>query len=135
MVDAVTAELNSPNLISTVQAVEKFTKDKSDEQAKASVVNTYRKQQSGLLRLLDALPDWTADGDVWLEKVTADNNTNKVTLEGGSVGSMAFARFYGRLENQPLVKGLKMPDKSTTKGVRNWMINDFKLEFSLEAPR
>jgi Tfp pilus assembly protein PilN len=132
-VDAVNAELNAPNLISTVQAVEKFTKDKADEQAKASVVNTYRKQQVALLRLLDALPDWTSAGDVWLEKITADNNSGKVTLEGAAMGSLAFARFYGMLENQALVKGLKMPDKSTVKAVRGINAYGFKLEFTLEG--
>jgi hypothetical protein len=133
-VDQVNAELNSPALRSTVLAVEKFTQDKADEESKASVVDTYRKQV-GLLRLVDALPDWADGNDVWFEHVLAESAKNTVTLEGASLGPIAFARFYGMLENQPLVKGLKMPDKLATKNVHGSVVPAFKLEFSLEVPR
>ncbi len=134
-VDAVNAELNSPALLSTVQAVEKFTKDKADEQAKASIVEAYRKQQVGLLRLLDALQDWTASGDVWLEHVGADNGTGQVTLDGSATSTMSFARFYGMLENQPLVKGLKITQKPSSRLVRGATVDVFQVGFSLVAPR
>lgn len=134
-VDAVNAELNSPALLSTVQAVEKFTKDEADEQANASVVVAYRKQQVGLLRLLDVLPDWTSSGDVWLEHVTADNGNGSVTLEGSATSTMGFARFYGMLENQPLVKGLQITQKPSTRFVRGIAVDFFQLKFSLVVPR
>jgi hypothetical protein len=134
-VDGVNAELNSPALISTVQAVEKFTQDKADEQAKASVVESYRRKQVTLARLLDSLPDWTMDGQVWFDHVLADADKGTVTLEGDSVDPLSFARFYTLLQSQPIVSKLAMPDKSSTNTVRGYGVIHFKVTFNVEVPR
>jgi Tfp pilus assembly protein PilN len=134
-VDAVNAELNSPALISTVQAVEKFTQDKADEQAKASVVESYRRKQVTLARLLDSLPDWTESGQVWFDHILADADKGTVTLEGDSMDPLAFARFYTLLGSQPIVTKLAMPDKGTMATVRGYSVMHFKVTFSVEVPQ
>jgi|GEM_PF-3028035 hypothetical protein len=134
-VDAVNAELNSPALLSTVQAVEKFTQDKTDEQAKASVVESYRRQQVVLSRLLDALPDWTMNSQVWFDHLLVDAAKGTVTLEGGAVDALSFARFYTLLESQPLVVKLTMTDPLAVGAVRGLACQHFKVTFNVEVPR
>jgi hypothetical protein len=134
-VDAVNAELNSPALLSTVQAVEKFTQDKADEQAKASVVESYRRQQVTLARLLDALPDWTLNSQVWFDHLLVDAVKGTVTLEGDAVDALCFARFYTLLESQPLVTKLAMVDKLNPTSTRGLTCQHFKVTFTVEVPR
>jgi hypothetical protein len=134
-VDAVNAELNSPELINTVQAVEKFTQDKADEQAKASVVESYRRQQVVLSRLLDSLPDWTMSSQVWFDHLTVDAIKGGVILEGDAVDALCFARFYTLLESQPLVSKLTLADKLNPNTVRGLNCLHFKVTFNVEVPR
>ncbi|HXB98321.1 MAG TPA: hypothetical protein VNZ54_09720 [bacterium] len=134
-VDAVNAELNSPALLSTVQAVEKFTQDKQDEQAKASVVESYRRQQVVLSRLLDSLPDWTLSSQVWFDHLIVDAVKGTVSLEGDAVDQLCFARFYTQLESQPLVSKLVMTDKLTPTVVHGLNCQHFKVTFNVEVPR
>ena len=134
-VDAVNAELNSPALLSTVQAVEKFTQDKADEQAKASIVEAYRRKQVVIARLIDSLPDWTMNGQVWFDHLVVEGEKGAVGLEGDAVDSLAFARFYTLLESQPIVNKLAMPDRPGPIVVRGLTVWHFKVTFNLEVPR
>lgn len=132
-VDAVYAELNSPALISTVQAVEKFTKDKADEQAKAGVVSNYRRQQATLPRLLDSLPDWTLDGAVWFDHLKFEAAKSQATLEGSTLTPLDFARFYALVESQPIVSKLNLTAKPTLAVLKGKNVTHFIIAFNVET--
>jgi hypothetical protein len=134
----VRARSEAPELLQTVKDVERFTKDKSEMSAKASLVNELRKKQATLVRLVDAMPDWTLDGQIWFIKmeVKDDKASKLVTLEGGAKSNLAFARFYTQLENQPLVKKLALEISQSGPTVeRAQPVTKFKLSFTLEEYR
>lgn len=137
-VEAVNRALNAPELQQTVREVERFTKDKGEVSAKGSQVNELRKKQATLVRLLDALPDWTLDGQVWFIKVTVteDKGAKQVVLDGAAVSRLAFARFYTNLESQPLVKKLVLDGAGVRVAAeRGLPIIGFKVTFTLEEYR
>jgi Tfp pilus assembly protein PilN len=134
-VDAVYAELNAPGLKEAVDAVERFTRDQADKDAKASVVNALRKRQATLLRFIDALGDWTLDNQVWFTGVRVEEDSAKaaraVTIDGFAINPLAFASFFGLLESQPLVVGLKLEHARNGTDLQQ-NVYSFKVAFSLE---
>jgi hypothetical protein len=131
----VQAQLNAPELREAVQAVDRFTKDEAEKNQKASVVNTLRKRQATLVRLVDALPDWTMGGQVWVQSlvISTDRNERLVTMSGNATSPMVFAQFFTNLESQPLVKKLKLPGAIRTGGSeRGQVLTSFSLNFVLE---
>lgn len=130
----VQAQLNAPELREAVQAVDRFTKDEAEKNQKASVVNTLRKRQMTLLRLLDALPDWMLGGEAWLHTldVKYERTDRVVTLDGIATSAQTFARFFTNLESQPLVKKLKLLAAPTNSQDRGRAVVRFKLSFVLE---
>lgn len=137
-VQAVYEALNAPELQQTVKEVERFTKDKSEVSSKASQVNELRKKQATVVRLVDALPDWTMGGQIWFTRVDLreDKGSKAVTLEGGAMSNLAFARFYTQLEGQPLVRKLALdaaPTAATNE--RGQPVYHFKVSFGVEEFR
>lgn len=133
-VAAVQAQLDAPELREAVQAVDRFTKDEKEKTDKASVVNALRKKQVALIRLLDALPDWMMDGQIWVTRleVTSGVGERKVTLEGRAVSPLAFAHFYTNLETQPIVKKLSLDTAPANAPVAGRPAVSFRVSFSLE---
>lgn len=133
-IDAVMAELNAPELRETVQAVDRFTKDEKEKNDKASVVNSLRKRQVTLLRLLDALPDWMMNGQVWLQtlEVKMEKGERRVTVEGQAVSTLIFAHFFTNLESQPIVKAIKLDEAPRPATVRGRSAVRFRVSFALE---
>lgn len=133
-VDAVNAQLHAPDLQATVDAVVKFSADKDAVQVKASIVNQYRKDQVTLVRFVDALPDWTLNGQVWYTniEVKGDKGKRVVTMEGEAVSPSIFAKFYSSLETQPLVKSLNLESVVWNAVNRGHSVTKFKVTFSIE---
>src|SRR5262245_29901003 len=82
--DEVRAQLNAPELTEAVQAVERFTKDEKEKNDKASIVNALRKKQVALVNLMDQVPDWVFDGQVWFTdfNVAWNGAERRVTIDG-----------------------------------------------------
>jgi hypothetical protein len=133
-VAAVQAQLDAPELREAVQAVDRFTKDEKEKIDKASVVNALRKKQVALIRLLDALPDWMMDGQVWVTSlaVTPGTGERKVSIEGKAVSPLAFAHFYTNLETQPIVKKLSLDAAPSNSQLAGRPVVSFKVSFVLE---
>jgi hypothetical protein len=127
-------QLNAPELRDAVVAVDRFTKDEKEKSDKASVVNSLRKKQVTLLRLLDSLPDWTMDGQVWMQTLDVKyvGAERKVAMDGYAVSPLAFAHFFTNLENQPIVKKIALDAAPTKERLFNKPVMRFKLSFSLE---
>lgn len=133
-IDSVTAQLNAPELREAVQAVERFTKDEKEKNDKASVVNSLRKRQVVLLRMLDAVPDWMMNGQVWVDRleVLMEKGERKVNLDGQAVSPLVFASFYTNLESQPLVKKMSLVSAPSSTTERGKAVVRFKVSFTLE---
>lgn len=133
-VDSVTAQLNAPELREAVQAVDRFTKDEKEKNDKASIVNNLRKRQVTLLRMLDALPDWSMNGQVWLQtlEVKMEKGERRVMLEGYANTPLVFAHFFTNLESQPIVKKIKLEDVPRREDQMGRSVSRFKVSFALE---
>jgi hypothetical protein len=136
-VDRVQAQLNSPELQVAVQAVQKFADDMAAVKAKASVVDQYRKQQVSLLRLLDAVPDWTMNGQVWFQILTAPLSPNSgpagrpVELTGATLSRTFFVKYYDFMQGQPLVNNLSLDGPPTGASIHNTQVVTFRLGFTV----
>lgn len=133
-IDKVQAELSAPELREAVQAVDRFTKDQKEEADKASVVNSLRKRQVTLLRMLDALPDWMLNSQAWVQRleVRSKGNARAASLEGRAVSPLAFAHFFTNLESQPIVKSLKLDSPLTNVTDHGKSVVSFKVSFTVE---
>jgi Tfp pilus assembly protein PilN len=131
--DKVQAELNAPDLTEAVKAVQKFSEDLDAVKAKASKVNQFRKDQATLVQLLDSMPDWTLNGQVWFNKVVADGGKGKrtITLDGEAVSRPVFAAFYELMDSQQLVKDLQFASALSTKPIHGVDTVAFTLKFSV----
>jgi hypothetical protein len=131
-VQRVQDQLNSPELQVAVAAVQKFADDMAAVKAKASVVNELRKEQVPLLQLVDSVPDWTMNGQVWFTSLDAEpgGNGHTVALMGSTLSPALFAQFYEFLGVQALVKGLTLPSAPTSSIVRNVETEQFTLDFT-----
>lgn len=127
-------ELNAPELQVAVRAVQKFADDMAAVKAKASLVNEFRKQQVPLMRLLDAVPDWTMNGQVWFSSLDAEagHGGRAVTLVGSTLSRALFVRFYDFMSSQAVVKGLSLDGEPTEVDVRDMQTVQFKLGFTVE---
>lgn len=130
---AIEAKLNAPELREAVEAVNQFTKDQNEMKEKASIVNTVRKRQVTLVRLLDQLPDWTQDGTVWVVRLEVKDGRGgrEVGLEGHATSPLAFARFFTNLEAQPLVQSLKLTGPPTPVPENGQSVITFTVTFTL----
>jgi Tfp pilus assembly protein PilN len=133
-VDAVTAALNAPELREAVQAVDRFTKDEKEKNDKASIVNNLRKRQVTLLRMLDALPDWSMNGQVWFQslEVKMERGERRVMLEGHASTPLVFAHFFTNLESQPIVTKIKIEDVPRREDQMGRSVTRFRVSFALE---
>jgi len=133
-VQKIQAQLDSPELQEAVKAVQKFADDMTAVKAKASVVNELRKQQVPLSRLLDAVPDWTMEGQVWFTSIDAHwkGNAHVVSLVGATLSRSFFVKYYDFMGSQPLVKGLSLDGPPTPTSLRNVPAVSFRLGFSVE---
>jgi len=127
-------QLDAPELKEAVQAVDRFTKDEKEKSDKASVVNALRKKQVTLLRLLDSMPDWMMDGQVWIQnlEVTVNGADRRVVMDGEAISPLAFAHFYTNLENQPIVKKIAVEAAPVLKPDMGKSVLSFKISFALE---
>ncbi len=133
----VQAQLDSPELQEAVKAVQKFADGMAAMKAKASVVNSLRAQQVPLLRVLDLLPDWTLDGQVWFNEIVASDAAGRenITLSASALSRVLFARYFDFLDGQPLVLGLALqtaPSDAMVYGIKSVQ---FKLTFAVEDPK
>jgi len=130
----VQAELDAPDLQDAVKAVQHFSDDMASVKAKASVVNQFRKDQGTLVRLLDTLPDWTQNGQVWFSTVESkgEKGHKMVSLVGNTTSRALFAKFYGFMESQALVKNLALDAPPAPTTVHNSQVLQFRLSFSIE---
>ena len=133
-VDAVQAELDAPDLQDAVKAVKKFTDDLASVKAKASVVNQFRKDQVTMVRILDAVPDWTMNHQVWFTNLEykGEKTHHTVALVGNALSRALFARFYSFMDSQVLVKGLALDTVPADVQIRNTPCVQFKVTFSIE---
>lgn len=131
---SVQAQLNAPELREAVLAVDRFTRDEKEKNEKASIVNTLRKRQMTLLRLVDAVPDWMMEGQVWLNtlEVRFESNERRVFIDGAALNSLVFARFFTNLESQPVVKKIKLVNPPSSGQDRGRAVVKFKVSFALE---
>jgi hypothetical protein len=133
---AIQRQLDSPELREAVQAVERYTRDKNEKNEKASVVNALRKRQATLVRLLDSLPDWTLNGEIWITRLEAKEGKGgnpAVLLAGTATSALAFAHFFTNLDSQPLVSGLKISTAPRVEKNGQRELVSFQVSFDLEA--
>ncbi|HTB21672.1 MAG TPA: hypothetical protein VK914_03085 [bacterium] len=136
-VERVQAQLNSPELQVAVQAVQKFADDMAAVKAKASVVNEYRKQQVSLLRLLDAVPDWTMNGQVWFLILSAPVSPSRgpagrtVELTGATLSRSFFVKYFDFMQGQPLVNNLSLDSPPAAVFIHNTQVVQFRLGFTV----
>ncbi|HTA17464.1 MAG TPA: hypothetical protein VK786_06940 [bacterium] len=133
-VDRVQAQLNSPELQVAVAAVQKFADDMASVKAKASVVDQYREEQVPLMKLMDAIPDWTMGGQVWFTHLDAEEfgpaHTRSVVLGGATLSRALFAQFYEFIGDQPEVQRLSLANPPAIATVRNTQTVQFRLNFT-----
>lgn len=133
-IDQVQKELDAPELREAVEAVDRFTKDQKEMTDKSSVVNALRKRQVTILRMLDALPDWMLNSQVWVQQLTVDvdRGARKVTLEGRAASPLIFAHFFTNLESQPIVKKLKLDRAPAPTTDLGRTVTSFLVSFEME---
>jgi Tfp pilus assembly protein PilN len=131
-IDSVNADLNSPQLKQVVAEVEQFSKNAADLDTKRSVVDTLRKKQVVLVRLMDVLPD-LIPARAWLTRLDVKDNkgAKNASLEGNALSADVLAELYTNLEANPVVKNLKM-DSSPMAGQANGHdVLTFRLSFDV----
>jgi Tfp pilus assembly protein PilN len=127
--DALNAELSSPQLKQVVADVEQFTKDQAELDTKRSVVDQLRKRQVLLVKLLDLLPDiMPRESRVFTLKVTDVKAAKQVEMACEFRATDAVATVYENLEASPLVSALEMSNAMSTKvvGGRNVITATYK---------
>ena len=132
--DALVAELNSPALKKTVDEVEVFAKEKSERDAKRSVVDKLRERQVFFLMVLDMLPDLLVGSDVWLTQMDSQDGKEgkRIILEGQAATPEDWAAFYGALETQAGVKRPQIEEPLKPKNAMGRNVSQFKVSFLYE---
>jgi hypothetical protein len=117
---ALQAELDSDALKTVVMEVEQFTKDQADLDSKRSVVDTLRKRQVMLLRLLDLLPDiMPGTARVRNLKVADSKGTKGVELTCDFLAVDGVATVYENLEASSMVANLELATNTMQPTVDN----------------
>jgi Tfp pilus assembly protein PilN len=131
-IDSVNADLNSPQLKQVVAEVEQFSKNAADLDSKRSVVDTLRKKQVVLVRLMDVLPDLIpARACLSHLEVKDAKGVKGATLEGSALSADVLAELYTNLEANPVVKNLKMDSPPSASQANGHSVLTFKLSFEV----
>jgi hypothetical protein len=132
--DAVNAELNSPQLREIVADVKKFSDDQAALAAKRSIVDSLRQRQVVILRFLDMVPDIIpADSKVNKLVVTDDKGNKKVEMTCSFLSEESVSSVYENLEASSLVGGLKMSDGPKSETVDGIPTLTAKFSFVLQS--